>query len=109
VRKDRSECWIDMGGSGRVSIMPDGRLADGDIVRIVSRPEDVALLPAGETGPNQVTGRIERVSYMGDHLEYTIAAAGRSLVLPAAKKERYPVGADVRIAFDPAHVTALPQ
>ena len=37
--------------------------------------------------PIEVVGKIEHVAYMGDHLEYTIAAAGRTLVLPAAKKE----------------------
>ncbi len=45
---------------------------------------------------------------MGDHLEYTISAAGRSLVLPATKKENYPVGSDIRLAFNPACVTMLP-
>jgi hypothetical protein len=46
---------------------------------------------------------------MGHNLEYTISAAGRSLLLPATKKERYAVGADIRLAFDPASVTAVPQ
>ncbi len=109
VRRDAAGCWVDMQGNGRVVIRPDGKLSDGDIVRIISRPEDIVLLPTGEAGLNQVSGRIERVSYLGDHLEYTIAAAGRSLVLPAAKKEPYPVGADVRLAFDPDRVTTLPQ
>jgi ABC-type Fe3+/spermidine/putrescine transport system ATPase subunit len=109
VRKDAGACWVDMQGSGRVRIAPDGKLGEGDLVRIISRPEDVALLPAGQPGPNQVSGKVERVSYLGDHLEYTIAAGGRSLVLPAAKKDRYEVGAEVRLAFDPAGVTTLPQ
>ena len=72
-------------------------------------PEDVALLPTGEVKSNEVKGRVENVAYMGDHLEYTIAAAGRTLVLPASKKERYTIGADVRLAFDPARMTILPQ
>jgi ABC-type Fe3+/spermidine/putrescine transport system ATPase subunit len=109
VQKDAGGLWVDMQGSGRVRIGPDGGVGEGDLVRVISRPEDIALLPAGEAGPNEVAGRIERVSYLGDHLEYTIAAAGRSFVLPAAKKERYVVGAEVRLAFDPACVTTLPQ
>jgi hypothetical protein len=63
----------------------------------------------GEIAPNEVVGRIEQVAYMGDHLEYTIAAAGRTLVLPAAKKGPLAVGADVRLGFDPARITILPQ
>jgi ABC-type Fe3+/spermidine/putrescine transport system ATPase subunit len=109
IKKDAGGLWVDVQGSGRVRIGADGGLSDGAVVRIISRPEDIALLGAGEAGPNEVAGRIERVSYLGDHLEYTIAAAGRSLVLPAAKKERYAVGAEVRLAFDPARVTTLPQ
>jgi ABC-type Fe3+/spermidine/putrescine transport system ATPase subunit len=108
IKKDAGGLWVDVQGSGRVRIGADGGLSDGAVVRIISRPEDIALLGAGEAGPNEVAGRIERVSYLGDHLEYTIAAAGRSLVLPAAKKERYAVGAEVRLAFDPARVTTLP-
>jgi hypothetical protein len=62
----------------------------------------------GERAPNQVSGKVERVTYMGDHLEYTITAGGRSLILPATKKQNYPVGSDIRLAFDPASVTILP-
>jgi hypothetical protein len=46
---------------------------------------------------------------MGDHLEYTISAAGRTVILPATKRDRYSIGADVRLAFDPSCVTTLPQ
>ncbi len=109
VRKDGAGDWVDVQGQGRVAVPVNGRLGDGEPVRILSRPEDIALLPGGALGPNEVNGKVERVAYMGDHLEYTIAAAGRTLVVPATKKERYPVGADIRIAFDPAAVTMLPQ
>jgi hypothetical protein len=46
---------------------------------------------------------------MGDHLEYTIEAGGRTLILPASKRDTYAIGTNVRIVFDPTHVTALPQ
>ncbi len=109
VRNDGGQSWVDVNGKGRVIISPDSKFPDGEMVRILSRPEDMTLLPMGELGPNQVAGNIERIAYMGDHLEYTIAAAGRSLTLPATKKESYPIGADIRLAFDPACVTTLPQ
>jgi ABC-type Fe3+/spermidine/putrescine transport system ATPase subunit len=98
-------------GNGQI-VMPNGfdaRFGDGEQVRVLSRPEDIALLPASELGPNEVTGKIEHIAYMGNHLEYTVSAAGRSLLLPATKKDRYPVGAAVRLAFDPACITVLPQ
>ncbi|MBA2690771.1 MAG: ABC transporter ATP-binding protein [Burkholderiales bacterium] len=111
MRKDADRSWVEVQGNGRVAMQSgaDGQFSDSEPVRILSRPEDIALLPMGEIGPNQVIGKIERVAYMGDHLEYIIGVGGRSLILPATKKERYPVGADVRLAFDPAYVTTLPQ
>jgi ABC-type Fe3+/spermidine/putrescine transport system ATPase subunit len=96
-------------GQGRILTPPDARSGDGEPLRVLSRPEDITLLPMGEIGPNEVFGRIQHVAYMGDHLEYTIAAAGRTLVLPATKREPHAVGAGVRLAFDPACITILPQ
>jgi len=109
MRKDAGQSWVDVQGQGRVAVKADGAFNNGDGVRILSRPEDVTLLPMGAVEPNQVVGKVEHVAYMGDHLEYTIAAAGRTLVLPSSKKHSYPVGAEVRLGFDPARVTALPQ
>jgi spermidine/putrescine transport system ATP-binding protein len=109
LRKEAGRCWVDVQGQGRILAPPDGTISDGEPLRVLSRPEDITLLPMGEIAPNEVVGRIEQVSYMGDHLEYTIAAAGRTLVLPAAKKGPLAVGADVRLGFDPARITILPQ
>ena len=109
MRKDASHSWVDVEGCGRIDTTGAmGRFSDGDALRLLSRPENVTLLPMGEKKLNEVSGKVERISYMGDHLEYTISAAGRTLLLPATKKENYPVGSDVRLAFDPANVTLLP-
>jgi iron(III) transport system ATP-binding protein len=109
LRKDAAQSIVDVQGAGRVVVEADGTFNDGDDVRILSRPEDIKLLPMGELAPNQVVGKVEHVAYMGDHLEYTIQAAGRTLLLPASKRDAYAIGTNVRLAFDPAHVTALPQ
>jgi hypothetical protein len=52
---------------------------------------------------------VERVAYMGSHLEYTIEAAGRSVIMQASKKDNYPVGALIRLALDPAAITVVSQ
>jgi iron(III) transport system ATP-binding protein len=109
LRNETGGSWIDVHGQGRISPPPGGTFRDGQRLRVLSRPEDITLLPTGEVDCNKVKGRVDNVAYMGDHLEYTIMAAGRTLVLPATKKERYPVGSDVRLAFDPACITILPQ
>ena len=109
MHKDGSESIVDIQGAGRVLVNGDAGFGDGTEVRILSRPEDISLLGMGEIVPNQVVGKVEHVAYMGDHLEYTIEAAGRTLILPSGKRDNHPVGASVRLVFDPACVTALSQ
>jgi iron(III) transport system ATP-binding protein len=109
MRKDAGQSVVDVQGAGRVMVDGDISFGEGDGVRILSRPEDISLLPAGDLAPNQVAGKVEHVAYMGDHLEYTIEAAGRTLLMPASKRDNYAVGSGVRLVFDPARVTALPQ
>ena len=110
VRKDGGRSWVDLENSGEITLPAAASVefSDGDWVRVLTRPEDVSLRPAGATGPNQVIGKIEGITYMGDHLEYSIHAAGRSLVLAANKQHRYQVGAEIHLVFDPDKVTILP-
>ena len=109
MHREAGRSVVDVQGAGVVNVNGDASFDEGAGVRILSRPEDVSLLPAGELAPNQVVGKVEHVTYMGDHLEYTIEAAGRTLVLPASKREKHAIGVGVRLVFDPARVTALPQ
>jgi iron(III) transport system ATP-binding protein len=74
----------------------------------MTRPENISLRPAEAMGPNQVSGQIETITYMGDHLEYSVLADGRSLTIAAPKKDRFPVGTEIRLVFDPDNVTILP-
>ncbi len=109
MHKDGGKSVVDVQGAGRVMVNGDASFGEGTGVRILSRPEDISLLGPGELAANQVVGKVEHVSYMGDHLEYTIEAAGRTLIMPAPKRDNFPIGASVRLVFDPARVTALPQ
>ncbi|OGQ24589.1 MAG: hypothetical protein A3C54_07930 [Deltaproteobacteria bacterium RIFCSPHIGHO2_02_FULL_60_17] len=111
VKKSAQGSWIDLrNAGGRISLANNrpAQFAEGEEVRILSRPEDIDLLPGGEVGPNQIKAKVEMVAYLGDHLEYSVSAGGRSFVLAAGKKARYPVGAGIRLAFDPARITVLP-
>ena len=110
VRKDRGRGRVDIYGSGEIDIPTtfEGELSDGAEVRVLTRPENVTLGPQGPATPNQITGRVENVIYMGDHLEYAVSAGGRSLALAASKKDRHQVGAEILLVFDPDNVTILP-
>ena len=111
VQRSKEGAWVDLlNGSGRLSLKDDhvGRFAEGEEVRILSRPEDVAILPAGEAAPNRVAAKVEEAAYLGDHFEYSVSSGGRSFVLSAGKRERFEVGSEVRLAFDPERFTVLP-
>ncbi len=105
----KGDC-IELQGSGRLIMSNDtyANFAEGEKVRVFSRPEDIDILPMGETGPNQVKAKVEEVAYLGDHFEYSVSAGGRSLVLSAGKKVRYQIGCEIRLAFDPERLTVLP-
>jgi iron(III) transport system ATP-binding protein len=84
----------------------DCSLSDGAAVRLFTRPEDIEILPAGELSHNQLPALVEQVDYLGDRFEYHVRAAGALFVLPADKKERHAVGAQVRLCFDPKRLNA---
>src|SRR5687767_7979781 len=65
MHKAAGQSVVDVEGAGRVMVDGDISFGEGDGVRILSRPEDISLLPAGDLAPNQVAGKVEHVAYMG--------------------------------------------
>ncbi len=112
VRESGGKRRVDLSG-GDVELVIDAgldcSLSDGTAVRLFTRPEDIQILPAGELSPHQIAARIEQVDYLGDRFEYHVRAAGALFVLPAAKKERHAVGAQIRLSFDPKRLKIHPR
>ncbi|MGH7872421.1 MAG: ABC transporter ATP-binding protein [Candidatus Binatia bacterium] len=79
-------------------------IPDGAGVEVVTRPEDIEILPPGELGQNQLAAIIEQVAYLGDRYEYQVRAGEVSFNLSAPKKQSYSAGAAVRLAIDPARL-----
>ena len=112
VKKQTAErCVSILNGSGNLFVKEDSfdRFGDGERVRIISRPEDIDILPMGDVSPNEVIAKVEEVVYVGDHFEFSVSAGGRSSVLLAGKKQRYSPGSKVRLVLDPNRLTVLPQ
>lgn len=112
IIKNGAGCWVEFDhGAGRSTIGPGSAdsLADGTAVEILTRPEDVELLPAGEICQNQLAARIEQGAYLGDRFEYQIHACGASFVLTATKKQRFAEGDAVRLAVDPMRLNIRPR
>jgi iron(III) transport system ATP-binding protein len=107
IIKNGAGCWVEFDqGAGRSAV--GGKSADslnqGAEVEILTRPEDIELLPAGELSDNQLTARIEQGAYLGDRFEYQVHACGASFVLTATKKQRFHDGAAVCLGLDPARL-----
>jgi ABC-type Fe3+/spermidine/putrescine transport system ATPase subunit len=103
--------WIEFGDRESRLFLDRGSASDfrgGESIRVLTRPEDIQLLPGGEIEGNQIPATVEEIAYLGDHFEYHVHAAGMSLVISAPKKERHDVGAKVRLSFDPERLNIHP-
>ena len=79
-------------------------------MRLIARPEDIEILPPGGTCiESDRRDRRSSVDYLGDRFEYCVRRRARVLVLSAPKRDRYPIGAKVRLSFDPSAVTIHPR
>jgi ABC-type Fe3+/spermidine/putrescine transport system ATPase subunit len=112
IVKNHGGCWVEFDqGAGRSAVPQESvdSLDDDANVELLTRPEDIELLPAGELAHNQLAARIEQAVYLGDRFEYQVHACGASFVLTATKKHRFPDGAAVRLAVDPARLSIRPR
>ncbi len=109
LKKTGDRLALEFPGGARLSVGENHneKFTDGDTVRMVCRPEDVRILPDGLLESTEARATVREVAYLGEHLEYTVDACGRSIVVIAGKNERYPAGATIRLAFDPARLTLL--
>jgi ABC-type Fe3+/spermidine/putrescine transport system ATPase subunit len=108
IAKNGTGCWIDLlNNQGRIALRNDfgSSFRDGESVWVVTRPEDIEILPNGDLENNQILAQIRLADYLGDHFEYHVELAQVTFVLPASKKQRYSVGTAVRLSFDPDRLT----
>jgi len=107
LRKSAAGSWVELAGGARIALVNEtsDSLADGTKLRLSARPEDIALLPPADVETNQIAATVEQVDYLGDRFECSMRAGDALLVLPVAKKERYEIGAKVRLSFDPKSVS----
>src|SRR5262245_13003704 len=105
------ERFVELKEGGRIGISPDSSaaLSDGSPVMLMTRPEDIEILPLEKAASNQIVARIERVDYLGDRFEYHVRVAGSPIVIAATKKDRFSVGSQIRLGFDPARLTLHPK
>ena len=89
-----------------------GGFAPGARVAVSIRPHDIVLAAppdAPDSSVNRLPGAIQRVSFLGDAVDYHVQVAGSDLVLrvttPAGRRRRG--GERVSVSIDPAACVAL--
>ncbi len=107
LKRAHMEQWVEVAGGRRIPVGEESTnsFVDGAPVRLIVRPEDIAILPADELESTQLDATVEQVDYLGDRFEYYVQAVGTHLILTAPKKVRYAVGARVRLGFDPKRMS----
>jgi len=84
-------------------------LPPGDAVRLVLRPEAIALAPDGETGA--LRGRVLSRSFLGEKIEYVVDCAGtklQSVRYNAGPRDVVPEGAEVSLRVSTDAIGVLP-
>ncbi len=103
------------GGQPLLAAVAAGRAhAPGDAVTVMIRPEDMTMRPAGEVqdapGRNRLTGRVSRLSFSGNVIEYLVAIDGMETPwrVQGAPRTLREVGTPVDILFDAESSYLLP-
>ncbi len=79
-------------------------VAMGDMVQVAVRPERVSIEKPGPAGINRIAGRVKEAVYLGDRINYVLAAQGldRPILATSANTsgEIYPLGTEVMATWD---------
>ena len=75
VRGEYCDVALD-GGGGVIRALKVNVAGEGSQTMLSLRPERVAIEPSGEVAENVVSGRVEELMYLGDHIRARLAVAG---------------------------------
>ena len=113
VRRDGGSAWLELRDEGSRLELANGLLdgcREGTAMVASCRPEDVRLEPPGPDAPNRLHALVEEAVYLGERVEYMVlTAGGRRCLVFSARRERYPVGAEVDMVIDTADAALWPQ
>ena len=93
---------------GRLKGTAEGSLAAGAAAKVMFRPEHGQVVGEGASGPNLMSGRVERSVFLGSHVEYQVKVGEEHLALRAMEGVPLAAGDAVRICVDPARLRIFP-
>jgi putative spermidine/putrescine transport system ATP-binding protein len=95
---------VEIGGAGVTSALPNGALATGEKVKLMTRPEAVDVLVNGATRPNEVNGTVREIIVGGGVTKLFVELPGGATMrvnqLTRGAAERLSPGADVRLGWE---------
>jgi iron(III) transport system ATP-binding protein len=89
-------------GETRLSIRSNARVVPGSKVVVAVRPENVRLRDVASQACNGLEGTVAELSFLGDAVDYRVMIDGRVVIVKETPRIPFPVGARVRVEFEPA-------
>ena len=114
LNSDGRGAVIDLQGVGAVAIPTKDRVAPGQLVNIVVRPEHLRILPLAQEPAGQLTGSVKTVSFCGAETQYTVELSQGAAVVTVRRyntpEENLPIaiGDEVSVNFTPNSAQILP-
>ena len=109
VAKNGTSYWVDLvSNGGRIELRKDwgSSFNDGESVYVLTRPEDIEILPNGELENNQTRSENPASGLSWRSFRISCSDARRSLLFyQRARSNSYPAGTEVRLNFDPDRLT----
>ncbi|RWA74003.1 MAG: ABC transporter ATP-binding protein [Mesorhizobium sp.] len=105
---------IDLRGIGAVAIPTKDRVAPGQLVNIVVRPEHLRIFPLAQEPAGQLTGSVKAVSFCGPETQYTVELSNGAAVVTVRRYNSpeenlsIAIGDEVSVKFAPNSVQVLP-
>jgi iron(III) transport system ATP-binding protein len=88
--------------------MGDVDLAEGAMVTVAVRPENLWLVDAGDAGPaNVIEGEVTEVVFLGDSLDCRAKVGSTELGMRLHPSNAVAVGDEIRMRVDPGDVAIL--
>ncbi len=105
------ECRVDLDGGGSVRALAVNVDGPGARTTLSLRPERIALNPPPAETANLLSGRVEELIYLGDHIRLRLALAGRTDFIVKLRNDGGGppprVGQDITVGWQAADCRAL--
>jgi iron(III) transport system ATP-binding protein len=89
-------------GSSTLHVRSDRARARGSRAVLAVRPENMRLSDSSSQGRNGLRGRVTEVAFLGEAVDYQVLVEGRQVTVNENPRVIHPVGAEVRVEFEPA-------